>query len=59
MNRKAGDLLLSVDGKPLSSPKGIHDAIKSAPFKPHTYRLRRGGRELEFKVTITTPGKDK
>lgn len=56
---KAGDLLLSVDRKPLASPKGIHDAIKSAPFQAHTYRLRRGERELEIKVTITPSAKNK
>ncbi len=56
---KAGDLLISVDQKPLKSPKGIHDAIKSAPYEPHTYHLRRGEREFDIQVTIDPPGEKK
>ncbi|MEW5913139.1 MAG: ChaN family lipoprotein [Thermodesulfobacteriota bacterium] len=52
---EAGDLLLAVDGRPLSSPKGIHDAIKAAPFAPHRYRLQRGGRELELVISLERP----
>ncbi|RJX36559.1 MAG: PDZ domain-containing protein [Desulfarculus sp.] len=50
-----GDLLLAVDGRPLTSPKGIHDAIKAAPFAPHRYRLRRGARELELVIRLERP----
>ncbi len=49
------DVLLAVDGNKLASPKGIHDALKSAPFQPHRYRLRRGGRELELSISLTAP----
>ena len=51
-----GDLLLAVDDKPLTSPKGIHDAIKAAPFHPHTYLLERGGRRLSLTITLPQPG---
>lgn len=52
---RAGDLLLAVDGRPLGSPKGIHDAIKAAPFAPHRYRLRRGEQELEMVIRLERP----
>lgn len=51
-----GDLLLAVDGKPLASPKEIHDAIKAAPHAPHTYRLERAGKRLELTITLPRPG---
>jgi uncharacterized iron-regulated protein len=50
-----GDLLLAVDGKPLTSPKGIHDAIKAAPFAPHAYLLERDGRRITIKITLSQP----
>ncbi|MCB2226402.1 MAG: ChaN family lipoprotein [Desulfarculaceae bacterium] len=51
---KKGDLLLAVDGKKLTTPKGIHDAIKAAPHQPHRYLLRRQGQDME--ISITLPG---
>ncbi|MBV1750275.1 MAG: ChaN family lipoprotein [Desulfarculus sp.] len=51
-----GDLLLAVDEKPLTSPKGIHDAIKAAPFAPHTYLLERDGRRLNLTIALPKPG---
>ena len=42
---QAGDLLLAVDGRTLTSPKDIHDAIRTAPFALHRYRLQRGERD--------------
>ena len=50
-----GDLLLAVDDKPLTTPKGIHDAIKAAPFHPHTYLLERAGRRLNLTITLPLP----
>ena len=52
---KPGDVLVAVDGKKLTSPKGIHDAIKAGPFQPHRYRLLRQGRELELLITLPRP----
>ncbi len=51
-----GDLLLAVDGKPLTSPKAIHDALKAAPFAPHNYLLERGGKRQEMIITLPRPG---
>ncbi|MCB2190379.1 MAG: ChaN family lipoprotein [Deltaproteobacteria bacterium] len=51
-----GDLLLAVDSKPLKSPKGIHDAIKAAPFAPHTYLVERNGHRLSIDITLPRPG---
>ncbi|MCF8031670.1 MAG: ChaN family lipoprotein [Desulfarculaceae bacterium] len=53
---KTGDLLLSVDGKALTSPKGIHDAIKTSPHQPHLYRVKRGERELELSISLPRAG---
>lgn len=50
-----GDLLLAVDGKPLTSPKVIHDAIKTAPHIPHTYLLERAGKRLEMVISLPRP----
>ena len=54
-----GDLLLAVDGKPLTSPKGIHDAIKAAPFAPHTYTLERAGRRMEINIALPDRRQDR
>ena len=50
-----GDVLLAVDGRPLTSPKGIHDAIKAGPYRPHQYRLQRGERELTLEIALPRP----
>ena len=50
---KPGDLLSRIDGQPLKSTKGIHDAIKQAPFKPHTYTVIRDKRTLELSIRLS------
>lgn len=54
---KKGDILKSVDGKPLSTPKDIHDAIKAAPYESHRYTIFRGGKELVLDITLADPHK--
>ncbi len=54
---KKGDLLKAVDGKALTTPKDIHDAIKSAPYKTHQYQVMRGGKELILDITLADPHK--
>lgn len=52
---KAGDMLLSVDHKPLKEVKDIHRALMSAPFAEHAYLVERDGVQLVIKAAI--PGK--
>lgn len=54
---KPGDLLIALDGQPLTHIKQIHDLIKGAPAAPHAYRVRRGGEELDFSITLEIPGR--
>jgi uncharacterized iron-regulated protein len=54
---KKGDLLKAVDGKPLKTPKDIHDVIKSAPYAPHRYTVIRDSRELLLDITLADPHK--
>lgn len=54
---KKGDHLKAVDGKPLKTPKDIHDAIKAAPYQPHQYLVIRGGKELVFEIILADPHK--
>lgn len=49
---RRGDVLLAVDGRRLTRAKDIHDAIKAAPWAAHTYRVRRGGQELEVVIRL-------
>lgn len=52
----AGDILTQVDGRPLADAKDIHRALKSAPFKPHTYTLERNGKARSLTITLPRPG---
>lgn len=52
---KAGDILVGIDGKPLSSPMDIHRTIKQAPYAPHVYRIMRQSKPLEFTITLDKP----
>lgn len=56
---KKGDILKSVDGKPLKTPKDIHDAIKAAPYETHRYMITRGDKELVLEITLADPHKAK
>ncbi|MCA1988022.1 MAG: ChaN family lipoprotein [Desulfarculus sp.] len=49
---QAGDRLVSVDGRPLASPKDIHDAIKDQATAPHRYLVERGGQRLEIAIAL-------
>lgn len=49
---QVGDLLVSVDGRPLASPKDIHDAIKNQASAPHRYLVERQGRRLELTIAL-------
>ncbi|KMY66339.1 hypothetical protein AAU61_17940 [Desulfocarbo indianensis] len=49
---RKGDIIRAVDGKPLQTPKDIHDAIKAAPYEPHTYQVLRGGKDLALTITL-------
>ena len=52
---KKGDILKRVDGKPLTKPKDIHDAIKAAPYESHRYMITRGDKELVLDITLADP----
>ena len=54
---KPGDLLAAIDGQPLVSAKGIHDAIKKAPFQTHEYSIKRGGKNLVIQITLSSGSK--
>ncbi|MCA1906448.1 MAG: PDZ domain-containing protein [Desulfarculus sp.] len=49
---QAGDRLVSVNGRPLASPKDIHDAIKSQATAPHRYLVERRGQWLEITIAL-------
>jgi len=51
---QAGDLLVSVDDRPLASPKDIHDAIKDQASAPHRYLVERQGQRLELTIALET-----
>jgi aminopeptidase N len=52
---KKGDIMKSVDGKPLKTPKDIHDAIKAAPYESHRYMITRGDKEMVLEITLADP----
>lgn len=49
---QTGDLLVSVDDRPLASPKDIHDAIKNQASAPHRYLVERQGQRLELTIAL-------
>ena len=50
-----GDLLTQVDGRPLTTVKDIHDALKAAPHDPHSYQVSREGKELSITISLPRP----
>jgi uncharacterized iron-regulated protein len=54
---RPGDLLTGIDGLPLKNAKGIHDAIKKAPFQTHSYSIKRGEEALIIQITLSAGGK--
>ncbi|MCB2187262.1 MAG: ChaN family lipoprotein [Deltaproteobacteria bacterium] len=56
---QAGDVLQSIDGRPLSRAKDIHDAIKEQPRRPHRFVIRRDGQTIEMDIGLgpAPPGK--
>ena len=49
---RKGDVILAVDGRKISSAKDIHRAIRTRPFAPHHYKVRRNGRVIELEISL-------
>ena len=47
----AGDLILSVNGRPVQEWEQLADAIHASPNRPVLLRLERDGRQIEISVT--------
>jgi hypothetical protein len=54
---RAGDLLVSLDGVPLTRVKQIHDLLRDAPLAEHAYGLLRQGREIGTTFTLKESGR--
>jgi regulator of sigma E protease len=48
---KPGDVVLAVDGRAISFPRQLSDAISKSPDKPITLTIRRDGRLTDIRVT--------
>ncbi len=50
---KPGDVLLSIDGKPVSDPQGVLNVVAElAPGRSATMKVKRKGEDVELAVTI-------
>jgi regulator of sigma E protease len=47
---KEGDVVLAVNGRPISFPRQLSEAISKSPQKPITFTIRRDGRITEIQV---------
>ncbi len=49
---RENDILISIDGRPVSSVSDIHDVVLDSEAPPtHLFQIKRGGETLELKVT--------
>jgi Predicted secreted protein containing a PDZ domain len=52
---QAGDVLVSVDGTPITTPDGVRAAVRAQkPGKSVVFAVRRGGRDMLLSVRTTT-----
>jgi serine protease DegQ len=52
---KVGDVLLAIDGKPISNPHSMLETVaKLRPGKAVVMQLRRGSRDVDVRVTVST-----
>lgn len=51
---RAGDLLVSIDGRPVTRVKQIHDILRDSPQAEHAYGLTREGRPLTTSFSLFT-----
>ena len=50
---KLGDILLSIDGKPVKDPNSMRDlVVELVPGKPASLRLRRDNKEMEMQLMV-------
>jgi len=50
---KPGDVLVSIDGKPIADPQGVLNAVTLiTPGSAAKVKLKRKGQDLELPVTI-------
>ena len=56
---RPGDLLLSVNGKPVRSLYGFHDAIRESGGKPIEIDFLRGGKRISLSIQPVFPQLEK
>jgi uncharacterized iron-regulated protein len=54
---RVGDLLVSLDGVPLTRVKQIHDILRDAPLAEHAYSLLREGNEITTSFRLKSGGR--